>query len=181
NSMCNLKSPTRGVQISSGPCPGLTSVPFSTFQAAFGLSLSGRHPLRSLPLNNETGFPHLGVPVRLSVGALSPVHVQGVLSGPLVLPTSRPPTSFASNCISSLRSSASLGETNVSFPCAISTLGNGRAFPHRPTICAFNWPPSSDTSSHEGYSWLGACSVRSQRPKNGLVDALDLLAPCGCA
>ncbi len=71
-----------------GPWPGLTRFPSSTFHSLAGFGLSGFHPVRSLPLNNLMGLPHLGVPVRLSEGALRPVHVHGVPSGPVVLPDS---------------------------------------------------------------------------------------------
>src|SRR5579864_7321516 len=73
--------------------------------------------------------------------------------------------------MSSFRSSSSFGETNVRVPFEISTLGSGRAFPQRLTICARNCPFSCWISNHEGYSRSGAFSVRSHRPRNALTDA----------
>src|SRR5690242_6614976 len=136
NSMCNLKSSKFEVLISSGPCPGLISAPSWTFHSAVDSLLAAFHPVRSLPLNNRLGFPHLGVPDLLSAGARTPVHDQVVPSGPLTVPLMLLPESFPSKTMSALAPSSSLGEVKVSLPSAISTLGSGRAFPQRPTICA---------------------------------------------
>src|SRR6476469_4253519 len=169
--MWSLKSSNFDKLISSGPCPGLTRTPSSTFQAALGFSLSGFQPLKSLPLNRWTGLSHVGVPVFLRDGARCPVHAQLLPSGPFTVPTSCLPASFPSNTRSLLLDSSSFGETNVSLPPVTSTFGRARAFPQRPTICAFSLPPSSDTSSQDGYSRSGAFSVKSQRPRKRLAEA----------
>src|SRR5271169_5314303 len=128
--MCNLKSSNLALLISSGPCPGLTSVPFSTFQAGVALGSLMLHPLRSLPLNNCVGFPHFGSLVLFRDGALSPVHCHGVPSGPVVVPTRFFPDSLPSKTMSSFLSSSSLGETNLTRPFESSNIGSGRACPH---------------------------------------------------
>jgi hypothetical protein len=99
--------------ISSGPCPGLTSAPSSTFHLTLDSGSLLLHPLRSLPLNNCLGFPHFGSLFLFRDGALSPVHCHGVPSGPVVIPTSLFPDSLPSKTMSSFLSSSSLGETNV--------------------------------------------------------------------
>ena len=69
----------------------------------------------------------------------------------------------------------------VSWPAVITTRGNGRAFPPRPTICALSWPPCSEISIQDAYSRSGALRVKSQRPKNDLPAAGGFadLAHCG--
>ena len=63
--------------------------------------------------------------------------------------------------------SSRLGETNtISEPCA-STVGKGRAFPQRPTICAASVPLWSENSIQEGNSPDGAFSVISHLPVKG--------------
>src|SRR6266851_8563023 len=156
----------------SGPCPGLTSVPFSTVHAPAGLGLSMCQPVRSFPLNNEIGFPHFGTPVLCNGGALRPVHRHGVPSGPVVVPDRVLPTSLPSKSISFFRSSSSLGEIKETAPFQRSIFGSGRAFPQRLTICALNCPPSCRISNHEGYSRSGAFRVRSQRPRKGVTDTV---------
>src|ERR1019366_9194801 len=141
NSMCNLKSSNSLSVISSGPCPGLTSVPLSTFHFAVALGSLAFHPFKSLPLNSDIAFPHFGSPFRFSDGALSPVHCHGVPSCPVVVPTSVFPDSLPSNTMSSFLSSSSFGETNIMWSCAISTFGSGRACPQRLTIRALSCPP----------------------------------------
>src|ERR1700747_2454219 len=101
NSTCNLKSSNLASLISSGPCPGLTSVPFSVFHVAVDPGSLIFHPLRSLPLNNCVGFPHCVTPFLFKDGAFSPVHCHGVPSGPVVLPTSVFPDSLPSKTMSS--------------------------------------------------------------------------------
>src|ERR1035437_4713719 len=155
----------------SGPCPGLTSVPFSTFQAAVAFGSLIFHPVRSFPLNSDTGFPHLGVPFLWRSGAGTPDHVHGPPFGPVTDPERVFPFSFPTKTQSAGVSSSSLGETKVTWPSEISTLGRGRAFPQRPTICAASFPSSSRISSHEGYSRSGAFRIRSQRPRKGLAAA----------
>src|SRR5579864_5212889 len=170
--MCNLKSSNLESLISSAPCPGLTSFPSSTVHAPSGLGLSILHPVRSFPLNNWIALPHFGALVLCRVGALRPVHCHGVPSCPVVVPERVLPTSLPTKTMSSFRSSSSFGETNVRVPFEISTLGSGRAFPQRLTICARNCPFSCWISNHEGYSRSGAFSVRSQRPKKALTDTV---------
>src|SRR5215470_8808987 len=180
--MCNLKSLNFASARISGPWPGLTKVPSITLHGGFESGLSILHPDRSLPLNNETGFPHLRLPFRLSVGALRPVHCHGVPSCPVVFPTNTSPTNLPSKTISSLRSSSSLGDTNVSRPSESSILDTGRALPHRLTIVALSSLPSCSISSQEGYSRCGVFRVRSHRPRNGLIDVVAVeefaLADC---
>src|SRR5260370_33013237 len=151
----------------SGPCPGLKSVPFSTFQVAVAFGSLGLHPLRSLPLNKDVGFPHVGSTLIFRSGALSPVHRHGVPSCPLVVPLSFCPDNVPTNTMSSFLSSSSLGETNVICPCESSIFGNGRACPHRLTRRALSCPFSCVICSHEGYSRLGVFRARSQRRRNG--------------
>src|SRR5262249_62139847 len=67
-------------------------------------------------------------------------------------------------------------ETRVRCPSERPTRGSGRAFAQRPTICAFSWPPSTEGSSHDGYSRSGAFSVRFQRPRNAFSEADALVA-----
>src|SRR5271165_1033477 len=153
----------------SGPCPGLTSVPFSTFQTAAAFGSLVFHPVRSFPLNSVTGLPHLGLPFLWSSGAGSPDHVQVPPLGPVTDPERVFPFTFPVKIQSAGESSASLGETKAIWPSEISTLGRGRAFPQRPTIWADSFPSSSRISNHEGYSRSGAFKVRSQRPKKDLA------------
>src|SRR5580693_7827405 len=152
NSMCNLKSSNFASVISSGPCPGLISVPFSIFQVTVDAGSLILHPLRSLPLNNCTGLPHFEALFLNSDGALSPVHCHGVPSGPVVVPTSLFPDSSPSKTMSSFLSSSSLGETNLTRPFESSHFGSGRACPQRLTIRAWSCPCSRVISNHDGYS-----------------------------
>src|SRR6266705_6186036 len=99
--------------MSSAPRPGLTNVPFSTFQVGVALGSLIFHPLRSLPLNNCVGFRHFGTLFLFRDGARSPVHCHEVPSGPVVVPVRVFPASLPCNTMSSLRSSSSLGETNL--------------------------------------------------------------------
>src|SRR5208282_2634976 len=185
NSTCSLKSLYFPSLISSGPLPGVINFPFSTFQTAFESDLLIVHPDRFFPLNSGTGFPHFTVPLLFNSGARTPVHGQTTPFGPVVVPVRASPFSVASKTISSLRSSSSFGETNFRWPFVISAAGNGRAFPQRPTISAFNWPFSCRNSSQEGYSRSGAFNVKSQRPRKGSADtagpeeevATDLFPP----
>ena len=165
NSTCNLKFSNLASVMSSGPCPGLTSVPFSTFQLAADPRSLGVHPLRSLPLNNGVGFPHCGALSLFRNGALSPIHCHAVPSGPVVVPASIFPDRLPSKTMSSFLSSSSLGETNVIRPFEISIFGNGRACPQRLTIRALICPSSWVISNHEGYSRSGVFRVKSQRPR----------------
>src|SRR4029077_1308617 len=135
-----LKSWNLESLIRSGPLPGVTREPFSTFQIVGVFALSILHPARSFPSKSCIGFSHVGAPSLFSDGALTPVHVQGVPSGPVVVPVRCLPLSVPSKTISSLRSSSSLGETNFKCPLATSTIGSGRAFPQRLTLIAFGWP-----------------------------------------
>src|ERR1700674_1119339 len=141
NSTCNLKSSNLESLISSGPFPGLTKLPFSTFHTVVPVP-SILHPVRSFPLNNGIGFPQFGTLFLFKAGALWPVHCQAVPFGPVVVPDRVFPTSVPSKTISSGRSSSSLGETNVRWPFDSSTLGSGLAFPQRLSIWAFNCPHS---------------------------------------
>src|SRR6266576_119311 len=170
NSTCNLKSSNLESLITSGPFPGLTKLPSSTFHKLVPVPAI-LHPVRSFPLNKEIGFPDFGALSRFRAGALWPVHCQGVPSGPVVVPDSVFPMSVPSKTISSGRSSSSLGETKVRRPFERSTLGSARAFPQRLTMRAFNCPLSWRSSNHEGYSRSGACSVKSQRPRKALTDS----------
>src|ERR1700730_16328903 len=172
NSTCNLKSSNLESLISSGPFPGAIKLPFSTFHTVVpGPSIF--HPARSFPLNNGIGFPQLGVLFFFRPGALWPVHRQVFPSGPVVVPDSVFPTNVASKIISVGLASSSLGETKVSRPFDSSTLGSGAPFPQRPTMSAFNCPPSWRSSNHEGYSRSGAFSVKSQRPRKASTDSVD--------
>src|SRR5712664_3924316 len=172
NSTCNLKSSNFESLISSGPFPGLTKLPFSTFHTVVpGPAIF--HPVKSLPLNNGIGLPHFGALLLLSNGAFWPVHFQVVPFGAFTVPDRIFPTSLPSKTMSSGWSSSSLGETKVRWPFEISTLGSGLALPQRPTISAFNCPPSWRSSSHEGYSRSGAFSVKSQRPRKDSTDLSD--------
>src|SRR6266436_2681370 len=172
NSTCNLKSSNLESLISSGPFPGLTKLPFSTFHTAVpGPSIL--HPVKSFPLNNGIGFPHFATLFPFSAGALWPVHCQLVPFGPVVVPDSVCPTSVPSKTISSGRPSSSFGETKVRRLFDSTTLGSGRAFPQRPTISAFNCPPSCRISNHEGYSRSGAFNVKSHRPRKASTDGFD--------
>src|ERR1700676_3569811 len=187
NSTCNLKSSNLESLINSGPFPGLTKLPFSTFHnvvpGPFIL-----HPVRSFPLNKGIGSPHFGDFFAARTGARSPVHRHAVPSGPVVVPESIFPTSVPSKIISSRRSSSSLGETKVRWPFDSATLGSGRAFPQRLTICAFNSPLSWRSSSHDGYSRSGAFNVKSQRPRKASTESAEGegelvfdFASCECA
>src|SRR6266481_1189522 len=170
NSTCNLKSPNLESLISSGPFPGLTKLPSTTFHTEVSAP-SILHPLISFPLNNGIGFPHFGRLFTFNAGALRPPHCQVVPSGPVVVPDRVAfLTKVPSKTISSARSSSSLGDTNVRRPFDSSTLGSGLAFPQRLTIWAFNCPPSRRSSNHEGYSRSGAFNVKSQRPRKGSTD-----------
>src|ERR1700730_12220523 len=172
NSTCNLKSSNLESLISSGRCPGVIKLPFSTFHTVVpGPSIF--HPVRSFPLNNGIGFPQLGVLLFFRTGALWPVYCQVFPSGPVVVPDSVFPTSVPSKIISLGLASSSLGETKVSRPSDSSTLGSGLAFPQRPTISAFNCPPSWRSSNQEGYSRSGAFSVKSQRSRKASTDSVE--------
>src|SRR5579872_582076 len=171
--MCNLKSVNLSVLISSGPCPGLTRIPFSTVHLAAALGSLMVHPLRSLPSNSCTDFPHFGARSLWRLGARTPVHCHGVPSGPVVVPESLSPESLPSKTMSSFLSSSSFGETNRMWPFEISTLGSGRGCPQRLVNRAWNCPPSSVISSHDGASFCGVFKVRSQRPRK---DCSELLA-----
>src|ERR1700676_4736037 len=170
--MCNLKSSNLASVISSGPCPGLTNVPFSTFHVAVAFGSLGLHPLRSLPLNNCFGSPHFGSVLLFRSGAFSPVHCHGVPSGPVVVPTNVVPASLPSKTISSFLPSSSLGETNVMRPFETSTFGRGRACPQRLTSRALSCPFSWVISNHEGDSRTGVFRVKSQRPRKDCTDAV---------
>src|ERR1700722_6776453 len=164
--MCNLKSSNLAFVMSSAPCPGLTSVPFSIFHVAVDAGSLRLHPLRSLPLNNCVAFPHFGALALFRDGAVSPVHCHGVPSGPVVVPVSVLPESLPSKTMSSFLSSSSLGETNVILPFESSIFGSGRACPQRLTIRPLSCPFSWVISSHEGYSRSGVFRVKSHRPRN---------------
>src|ERR1700757_687769 len=170
NSACNLKSSNFWSLINSGPSPGVISSPFSTFHSFFPRPLIF-HPLKSFPLNSATGLPHFGGDFLSRDGARSPVHSQVAPFVPFTFPDNLFPDSDPSNTMSAGKASSSFGETKVNFPFDNSALGSGRAFPQRPTNSAFNWPPSSRSSSHEGYSRSGARSVKSQRPRYALADS----------
>src|SRR6202171_4026021 len=170
NSTCNLKSLNLESLISSGPFPGLTKLPFSTFHMVVPVP-SILHPVRSFPLNNGMGFPHFGALFPFRAGALWPVHRQMVPSGPVVVPDSIFPTSVPSKTISSGRSSSSLGETKARRSSERAPWGSSRACPQRLTIWAFSCPPSWRSSNHEEYSRSGAFSVKSQRPRKALTDS----------
>src|SRR5450631_1617666 len=169
NSTCNLKSWNVCSWMISGPCPGLTSVPFSTFQTAAAFGSLIFQPVKSFPLNSDTGFPHFGVFFLWRSGAGTPDQVHGPPFGPVTDPERVLPSGFPTKTQSAGESSSSFGETKVTWPSEISTLGRERAFPQRPTICAASFPSSSRISSHEGYSRSGALRVRSQRPRKGLA------------
>src|SRR4029077_15232659 len=130
-STCTLKSSNFKSWISSGPCPGLTNVPFATVHVCAEFVRSRCHPVKSLPLNNSTGLPHFGVPDRFRDGALRPVQVHGLPSGLVVVPVKVPPVRWLGKTMSSSPSSSSLGNKKERMPADISTLGSGRAFPHR--------------------------------------------------
>src|SRR5258706_5599205 len=170
NSACNLKSSNFRSLNNSGPSPGVISSPFSTFHSLFPGPLVF-HPAKSFPLNKATGLPHLGGDFLSRDGARSPDHSQVAPFAPFTFPDSVFPASKPSKTMSTGRPSSSLGETNVNLPFDNSTLGSGREFPHRPTKSAFNCPPSSRSSSHEGYSRPGARSVKSHRPRYALADS----------
>src|SRR6266852_2857764 len=140
NSTCNLKSWNFCSLMISGPCPGLTSVPSSTFQVAVEFASLIFHPVRSFPLNREIGFPHLGLLSRWRSGALTADHVQRAPLGPVSVPERAFPSGFPTKIRSVDEPSSSLGETKVISRSETSTLGIGRAFPHRPTICATGCP-----------------------------------------
>src|ERR1700730_1457272 len=170
NSTCNLKSSNLESLISSGPFPGVIKFPFSTFHT-FVPEPFIFHPLKSLPLNKGIGFPHLGSPVGFKAGGFRPVHCQAFPSGPFTVPDSVFPTIVPSKTISASLASSSFGETKVSLCFESSCLGSGLASPQRPTMSAFNCPPSRRTSSHDGYSRSGAFSVKSQRPRKASADS----------
>src|SRR5882762_298989 len=155
NSTCNLKSSNLESLISSGPFPGLTKLPPTTFHTEVSAP-SILHPLISFTFN---------------AGALWPIHFQVVPSGPVVVPDRVVfLTRVPSKTISSARSSSSLGDTNVRRPFDSSTLGSVLAFPQRLTIWAFNCSPSWRSSNHEGYSRSGASNLKSQRPRKASTD-----------
>src|ERR1700730_995159 len=170
-STCSWKSSNLASWMSSGPSPGVISAPSWTLQTEDELGLSILQPVRSFPLNNEMGFPHFENLLPVKAGALWPVHGHVLPSGPVVVPERTLPVSVPSKTMSSVRSSSSLGETNLRCPLESSTFGSGRAFPQRPTMRALRWPSSWRSSSQEGYSRSGAYSVKSQRPRNGLRDS----------
>src|SRR5437899_12449297 len=112
NSTCNLKSSNFEALISSGPFPGLTKLPFSTFHTVVpGPAIF--HPVKSLPLNNAIGLPHFGSPFLFSDGALCPLHFQAVPFGRFTVPDRIFPTSVPSTPLPPHRSSSSFGDTNV--------------------------------------------------------------------
>src|SRR5437773_3474241 len=121
NSMCNLKSWNFCSLIISGPCPGLTSVPSSAFQLTVEFASLILHPVRSLPLNREIGFPHLGSPFRRRSGALTADHVQFTPLSPVSIPERAFPLDFPTKIRSFDEPSSSLGETKVIWPTEIST------------------------------------------------------------
>src|SRR5258708_12533227 len=148
NSTCNWKSSNWESLISSGSFPGLTKLPFSTFQTVVpGPAIF--HPVKSLPLNNGIGLPHFGSVLLFSDGAFCPVHFQVVPFGPFTVPDRIFPASVPSKTISSGRSSSSFGETKVRRPFEISTLRRRLALPHPPTISPSNFPPFSPLSIHQ--------------------------------
>src|SRR5690348_12251257 len=173
NSTCSLKSSNFRSPMSSGPLPGVMRFPFSTFQAGDAPAKDSFHPARSFPLKSGTGAAQVGAELRFSEGARLPVHCQVLPSGPFRVPERVFPVSLPSNTRSLLLSSSSFGDTNLSRPPEISTLGSGRALPQRPTISALSWPFSSRNSSQEGYSRLGAFRVKSQRPRNALAEPVE--------
>src|SRR5450432_444571 len=87
NSTCSLKFSNFESLISSGPLPGVTSVPFTTVHAVAPVPL-GFHPTKSFPLNKIIGFPHFGGFVSLNAGAGRPVNCHGPFFGPLIVPES---------------------------------------------------------------------------------------------
>src|SRR5260370_14410605 len=172
NATCNLKSSNLESLISSGPFPGLTNLPFSTFDTVVpGPAIF--HPVKSLPLNNGIGLHHFAALLLFRNGAFCPAHFQVVPFGPFTVPDKIFPTSVPSKTMSSGRSSSSLEETKVSRPSESSTFGSGLAFPQRPTMSAFNCPPSWRSSSHDGYSRSAAFRVKSQRPRKDSTDLSD--------
>src|SRR5436305_2299105 len=124
--------------MSAAPRYGVVSVPSLTVHLALALGSLGVHPLRSLPLNSFMGSPHFGSPVLFRLGARTPVHCQGLPSGPVVVPANWSPTNLPLKIRSSFRSSSSLGETNVIWSPDISIFGSGRALPDRLTNWALN-------------------------------------------
>src|SRR5258706_964706 len=75
NSTCNWKSSNLESLISSGPFPGLTKLPFSTFHTVVpGPAIF--HPVKSLPLNNGVGLPHFGALLLFSNGSFLPIPLQ---------------------------------------------------------------------------------------------------------
>src|SRR5260370_24976962 len=147
NSTCNLKSSNLESLINSGPFPGLTKLPSSTFHTVVP-PRAVLHAIRSFPLTKGIGFPHFGALSRFRAGALWPVHCQEFPSGPVVVPDNIFPTSVPSKTISSGRSSSSLGETTVRRPFERATFGSRRAFPQRLAIRAIPCPPSWRSSNH---------------------------------
>src|SRR5207244_12012284 len=127
--MCNLKSWNFCSLTISGPCPGLTSVPSSTFQLAVEFGSLIFHPVRSFPLNREIGFPHLGLPFRWRSGALTADHVQRAPLGPVSVPERAFPSGFPTKLRSVGEPSSSLGEWTVISGSEASPLGIARAFP----------------------------------------------------
>src|SRR5256885_6582088 len=113
------------------------------------------------------------MPLRSSDGARTPAHSHTAPFEPFTFPESFPPLNVPSNFMSSGVSSSDFGETKFNFPSLISAFGSGRAFPHRPTYSAFNWPPSSRKASHEGYSLSAAFNVKSHRPRYALTSTDD--------
>src|SRR5579859_23847 len=112
NSTCSLKSSNLELLISSGPLPGLMSMPFSTFQTGDAPGLSSCQPVKSFPLKRGIGAAHLGDVALLRDGALRPVHCQVLPSGPFRVPERIFPRRAPSKTKSDLLSSSALGETN---------------------------------------------------------------------
>src|SRR5260370_41729550 len=100
NSTCNWKSSNLESLISSGPFPGLTKLPFSTFHTVVpGPAIF--HPVKSLPLNNGIGFPHFWALLLLSNVAFLPVHLQVVPFAVFTVPDRIFPHSVPSQIMSS--------------------------------------------------------------------------------
>src|SRR5258708_23091760 len=115
NSTCNWKSSNLESLINSGPFPGLTKLPFSTFHTVVpGPAIF--HPVKSLPLNNGIGLLHFSALLLFSDEAFCPVHFQVVPFGPFTVPDRILATNFPSTTISSGRSSPSFGSTEVMRP-----------------------------------------------------------------
>src|SRR5215469_12464189 len=155
--------------MSSAPLPGVVRRPFATVQDLPAMALLSCQPVRSLPLNNSSGFPHFGSPACFNEGARSPVQVHDEPVGPFVVPVRRRPASLPSKGMLSLRSHSSCGETNVSVPPLTAISSTGSAWFHWPTMSPCSWPSFKVISIQPGYSRSGVLTVRSQRPRNGLA------------